>query len=128
MATASIGHLFAMQKSAMERILVVITLMCMHSTESFHRIFGIPKSQLIQTRMRHSTDLSMVFNTFVNVSSSFKASCQLKSDDGVSLSDYMRLPADQYVCIKMPLDATLERIDLLRFNLTVPPGITLIIN
>jgi hypothetical protein len=35
----------------------------------------------------------------------------------------MKLPVEQYVCIRMPLDATLERIsgsaDM--FNLTVPP-------
>lgn len=33
----------------------------------------------------------------------------VESDGQVSLSDYMRLPVDQYVCIRMPLDATLTR-------------------
>lgn len=63
----------------------------------------------------------MAYDTTVKCSSSFEAKCSLVCDSGVSLSDYMRLPVDQYVCIKMPLDATLTRIDDIRFDLTVPP-------
>ena len=44
-----------------------------------------------------------------------------RRDPGVSLSDYMRLPVDQYVCIKMPLDATLTRVEGNLFRLIVPP-------
>lgn len=65
----------------------------------------------------------MAFNTFVKVSSSFKAPCQFEADKDVSLTDYMKLPVEQYVCIKMPLDATLERVDQTLFALTVPPGL-----
>lgn len=61
------------------------------------------------------------FNTFVDVSSSFEAKCKLRHDTGYSLQSYMKLPVDQYVCIQMPLDATLERMDGIMFNLTVPP-------
>ncbi|KAJ1414111.1 hypothetical protein B484DRAFT_100419 [Ochromonadaceae sp. CCMP2298] len=49
------------------------------------------------------------FNTFVKVKSNYEAKCSLKHDEGCSLASYMQLPVDQYVCIKMPLNATLER-------------------
>jgi hypothetical protein len=61
------------------------------------------------------------YNTFVKVKSNFEAATELEHDDGCSLQDYMRLPVDQYVCIKMPLNAELKRIDESFFNLTVPP-------
>lgn len=87
----------------------------------------------------------MAFDTFVKVSSSYEARCTSSCpippdaknihDQVLSLSDYMRLPVDQYVCIKMPLDAVLERdrsdpsqfssdskLPSNRFVLTVPPG------
>lgn len=89
--------------------------------------------------------LGMAFDTFVTVSSSYEARCtssnpippDAKNIQGqvLSLSDYMRLPVDQYVCIKMPLDAVLERdrsdsqlstdssLETNRFILTVPPGL-----
>lgn len=84
-------------------------------------------------------DLKMAFDTFVEVGSSFEAKCSpvgpqppnSVNSEGflLSLSDYMRLPVDQYVCIKMPLDAVLERDRSPesndcpnRFILTVPPG------
>ena len=89
--------------------------------------------------------LGMAFDTFVTVSSSYEARCtssnpippDAKNIQGqvLSLSDYMRLPVDQYVCIKMPLDAVLERdrsdsqlstdsnLESNRFILTVPPGL-----
>ena len=61
------------------------------------------------------------FDTVVSVSSQFEQPCIQQSDPGITLTDYMKLPVDQYVCIKMPLDATLERMDGTRFNMTVPP-------
>ena len=63
------------------------------------------------------------FNTFVNVNSEFTAKTQLNHDKGYSLCNYMRLPVDQYVCIKMPLDSTLERMagTIGDFELKVPP-------
>lgn len=63
----------------------------------------------------------MAYNTFVTVDSTFETPCSLVADNGVSLSDYMQLPVEQYVCIKMPLDATLERMEGTKFNMTVPP-------
>eukprot|EP01031_Cornospumella_fuschlensis_P039080 gene39080-47545_t len=57
----------------------------------------------------------------VDVRSKFEAKCSLEADAGVSLSDYMRLPVEQYVCIQMPLNASLERLGGSLFNLTVPP-------
>lgn len=61
------------------------------------------------------------FNTFVNVNSQFEAKTATENDPGVSLTDYMRLPVDQYVCIRMPLDSQLDRLDGNNFLLTVPP-------
>lgn len=63
----------------------------------------------------------MAFDTVVEVSSKYESKCSLKADEGISLSNYMQLPVEQYVCIKMPLDATLSRIDGNQFNMTVPP-------
>eukprot|EP01039_Chlorochromonas_danica_P006969 gene6969-7710_t len=65
--------------------------------------------------------LSMKFDTIVKVKSKFEAKCNLESDPGISLTDYMQLPVDQYVCLEMPLNATLSRIGGSKFNLTVPP-------
>jgi hypothetical protein len=65
--------------------------------------------------------LRVVYNTFIEVDSKFETACSLLADEGVSLTDYMKLPVDQYVCIKMPLDATLERVEGSQFNMTVPP-------
>jgi hypothetical protein len=63
----------------------------------------------------------MAYNTYINVESSFEAKCNTRADEGVSLNDYMKLPVDQYICIQMPLNATLERLQNNQFNLTVPP-------
>ena len=63
----------------------------------------------------------MAYDVIVDVQTSFTAQCSLSHDPGASLSDYMQLPVDQYVCIRMPLDANLDRIGGNRFNLTVPP-------
>jgi hypothetical protein len=69
------------------------------------------------------TALRMVnYNTFVGASSSFVAPCSLEVDtSAMSLTDYMRLPVDQYVCIQMPLDAALQRVAGEDFTLTIPP-------
>ena len=61
------------------------------------------------------------FDTVVRVASKFEARCEGLRDPGVELDTYMRLPVDQYVCIKMPLDATLTRVEGNLFDLTVPP-------
>ena len=71
--------------------------------------------------LRNNRALKMAYNTFVTVDSKFETACSLAADEGISLSDYMQLPVDQYVCIKMPLDATLERMEGSKFNMTVPP-------
>jgi hypothetical protein len=63
----------------------------------------------------------MKFDTIVKVESKFEAKCGLEADPGISLTSYMQLPVDQYVCIQMPLNASLERIVGSQFNLTVPP-------
>ena len=78
-------------------------------------------SPLTRGAFRIKSALKVAYNTFVTVDSTFETPCSLIADEGVSLSDYMQLPVDQYVCIKMPLDATLERIDGAKFNMTVPP-------
>jgi hypothetical protein len=63
----------------------------------------------------------MGYDTKLSVSSTFSTPCSMAADEGITLSSYMQLPVDQYVCIKMPLDATLERLEGSRFNMTVPP-------
>ena len=78
-------------------------------------------SPLTRAAFRSTSALRVAYNTFVTVDSTFETACSLVADEGVSLSEYMQLPVDQYVCIKMPLDATLERIDGAKFNMTVPP-------
>jgi hypothetical protein len=78
-----------------------------------------PRDPEYPNRM-HST-LRMAFDTIVEVASSYESKCSLNADKGLGLTNYMQLPVEQYVCIKMPLDATLARVDGNRFNLTVPP-------
>lgn len=53
--------------------------------------------------------------------SDYEAPCSLKCDEGVSLTNYMHLPADHYVCVDMPLNATLSKIDVNLYSLTIPP-------
>lgn len=61
-------------------------------------------------------------DVIIDVKSEFQTDAVLKTDgSGVSLSDYMKLPVEQYVCIQMPLNSTLERLEGTLFNLTVPP-------
>ena len=61
-------------------------------------------------------------DVIIDVKSEFETEAVLKTDgSGVSLDDYMKLPVEQYVCIEMPLNSTLERIEGTLFNLTVPP-------
>lgn len=82
-----------------------------------------PNNGPIQSFLKYNRDLTMAFDTIVKVDSSHEAKCSLRHDKGYSLDNYMKLPVEQYVCIKMPLDATLDRMtdtaDM--FNLTVPP-------
>lgn len=64
----------------------------------------------------------MAFDTFVKVETNFETKCGVESHDpGCTLTDYMRLPVEQYVCIQMPLNASLERMSNNQFNMTVPP-------
>lgn len=62
---------------------------------------------------------------FAQVNTSFKSRCLAKhaipNPSSASLSHYMRLPVEQYVCIKLPLDANLQRLDNDLFELVVPP-------
>jgi hypothetical protein len=52
--------------------------------------------------------------------SSHRQKVSNNADPGVSLTKYMRLPVDQYVCVKIPLSAKLERKADNTFELTVP--------
>ena len=75
---------------------------------------------------RDNNDLSKMKmgmnDVIIDVKSEFQTNAIMKTDgSGVSLSDYMRLPVEQYVCIEMPLNSTLERLEGTLFNLTVPP-------
>ncbi len=72
-------------------------------------------------QQRRTKQWMMAFDTFVKVSSSYEAPCTLQADPGISLTQYMQLPVEQYVCIQMPLNATLERIQGNLFRLIVPP-------
>lgn len=76
---------------------------------------------LLKKLNKNYHQLYMGFDTIVEVGSNFEAKCSLNADKDIGLTNYMQLPVEQYVCIKMPLDATLQRIDTNRFNLTVPP-------
>lgn len=124
---------------ALNHLLIIITLLYIDSTlfieslvfTSWTHIInanGRTQSSLYNVRQNannfRSTKLHMAYNTFVRVSSDFEVDCKMDADNGVSLTDYMRLPVDQYVCIDMPLNATLQRMggsDSTMFNLTVPP-------
>ena len=124
---------------ALNHLLIIITLLYIDSilfieslvfTSWTHIINanGRTQSSLYNVRQNannfRSTKLHMAYNTFVRVSSDFEVDCKMDADNGVSLTDYMRLPVDQYVCIDMPLNATLQRMggsDSTMFNLTVPP-------
>jgi len=77
--------------------------------------------ELVPYRSFSKNGIKMAFDTFVQVQSRSQVKCSLKSDTGVSLNDYMRLPVDQYVLIEMPLNSKLERIGDAEFKLKVPP-------
>lgn len=97
--------------------LMIYVYLCMIScTNSFQS--SVRYNPRIKRNSRHTY---MAFDTIVEVGSNYESKCSLASDKGISLLNYMQLPVEQYVCIKMPLDATLSRIDGNRFNLTVPP-------
>ena len=113
------------------------------SYRPFNKLIGRSSSSLTSSSSSSSSSSLYAYNTNIEVDSNFEAPCSLLSDDGITLTDYMKLPVDQYVCIKMPLDATLVRMksnDIIRylsntntpllstdaipnnyFNLTVPP-------
>lgn len=61
------------------------------------------------------------FDTIVTVLSHHQRKCVTECNPGISLNDYMQLPVEQYVCIKMPLNAHLERLNMSLFVLTIPP-------
>ena len=61
------------------------------------------------------------YTTFIRVNTRHQRRCPDRVDRTVSLSDYMRLPVEQYVCIEMPLHAHLARLNSNLFQLTVPP-------
>lgn len=71
--------------------------------------------------MATSTGTQRKYDTIVKVLSNNKRKCGDKADPGISLTNYMKLPVEQYVCIKMPLDANLVRLEDSLFVLTVPP-------
>jgi len=85
-----------------------------------------PEEREVQ-RLKRST-------AFIAVTSRTSESVNRKSDEGVSLTQYMRLPVTQYVCVKIPLSATLERVrgnefllavpDVRFFNIVVSPRVT----
>ena len=94
-------------------LLLCVVLSLLLQVQSFRSHFVAP---------RHNSRFKMAgFDTIVSVNSQFEQPCTQQSDSGITLTDYMKLPVDQYVCLKMPLDATLERMDGTRFNMTVPP-------
>ncbi len=86
----------------------------------------IVRTQSLIFLLTHLLTLSFTNRRQVKVNSLYECPCALNHDTEVSLQDYMRLPVDQYVCIKMPLDATLTRVENSkvenRFDLVVPPG------
>ena len=90
-----------------------------------HKVANYRYSRLHFT-MSHQTELhqdtsSRNYDTIVTVHSHHQHRCTTQCNPGISLNDYMQLPVEQYVCIKMPLDAHLERVDTSRFVLTIPP-------
>ena len=91
-------------------------ILCLFNGFHFHA-----PSKLLRNEKRNF--FNMAYDTIVKVDSNHEAKCSLRHDKGFSLNNYMKLPVEQYVCIKMPLDASLERTsgsaDM--FNLTVPP-------
>lgn len=72
------------------------------------------------TEKRVKTVLSMAVKTYLSADSSFEARCTSANDENVSLSEYMRLPVEQYASLKMPLNASLKRINNRQFKLVIP--------
>lgn len=97
-------------------LLYMLLLVISNTVQSFHM-----KRQHIKRWSVGKQAFGMAKDTVIDVSSNFEQTCSLVRDKEVSLDDYMQLPVEQYVCIKMPLDATLERMHTTVFNLTVPP-------
>lgn len=97
-------------------LMMVVSLLYLPMMHSFSSM-----TQRVTSKSLRRTRLLMAFDTFVKVSSSFEAPCTTRSDPDISLTHYMQLPVEQYVCIQMPLNATLERVQGNLFRLVVPP-------
>ena len=113
-------------------MLFVIVLLSIAHTVAFVPVYrqvafpswGISSSASRPRPISWTSSLSMCarkYNTFVRVKSNFEAKTSMENDKGFSLKEYMRLPVEQYVCIKMPLNADLVREQGDLFTLTVPP-------
>lgn len=101
---------------------VVIWLWLLCFLEGLFSFSYYKNGRLWTTKQRQYITKLNVFDTIVRADSRFEAKCSLTTDDSnFTLTDYMKLPVDQYVCIKMPLDSTLERSRGNEFILEVPP-------
>jgi len=101
-------------------IVTIYAIYCLPYINSF-KTFHTSKYKINKNEMRSIIYKMSAYDTIIDVKSSFESTCSNLRDSDVSLNDYMQLPVEQYVCIKMPLDATLERMHDTTFNLTVPP-------
>lgn len=100
----------------MWQCIYLVFILCCISVYSFS-----PITYTTRRRFKNSQFLQMGYDIKIAVESNFETSCALLCDKDISLTDYMQLPVDQYVCIKMPLDASLERMTGSQFNMTIPP-------
>ena len=73
------------------------------------------------TSRLHMKTVPSPYSTLIRVNTCHHSQCIEHVDRNISLSDYMRLPVDQYVCIDMPMQAKLQRLERASFQLTVPP-------
>lgn len=73
------------------------------------------------SKFEHPIEAPRHYDTIVTVHAYHERKCTSECNPEVSLTDYMRLPVEQYVCIQMPLNAHLERLDISLFVLTIPP-------
>merc|ERR1712232_755089 len=60
-------------------------------------------------------------DVYLHVDAKFDRRVSEKVDAGTSLTSYMTLPPEQYVCLSLPMGAQLERVGNNRFSLKVPP-------
>merc|ERR1719171_825470 len=87
-----------------------------------------PVGRLPTTIVRSSKDArfdSKFKDVYVHAESSYQQTVSTTADKGVSLTNYMRLPVEQYMCIDIPLGGKpkLQRVGEVDggFRLTVPP-------